>query len=108
MLTKSSSWSVLIYGCLIAGLGYLGYQQAGSLMSLYSGVGSGVVLIICALFMFAKIRVGSYIALTMTTLLTILFSVRYSLTKSSIPGSLAVFSAAMLVFLLAKTTKWKK
>ena len=108
MLKKSTSWTVLIYGILIGAFGYWGYHQTESLMSLYSGVGFGALLVLSALFMFCNLRWASYLALILTTLLTILFSVRYSMTGKSVPAGFAVFSAGMLLFLLARTTKWKR
>lgn len=108
MLKKSTSWVVLIYGLLIAGLGYLGYYQKGSMISLYTGGGAGAILILSSFLMFASLRFGSYIALTATVLLTALFSVRYSMTQNSLVASLAVLSAMMLIYLLAQTTKWKR
>lgn len=41
-------------------------------------------------------------------ILTAVFSVRYSLTGKGILANFSVLSAAMLIFLLAQTTKWKK
>lgn len=108
MLKKSTTWSVLIYGLLLIGLGYYGYYMTGSTMSFYSGSGFGVVLVLSSFLMFASIRWGSYIALTVTVILTALFSIRYSMTGKGLPATLAVLSAAMLLFLLAQTTKWKR
>ena len=108
MLKKSTTWSVLIYGLLLIGLGYLGYYQAGSMISLYAGGGFGLLMVLCSLLMFGNIRWGSYVALTFSVLLTALFSIRYSMTGKGLPATLAVLSAAMLLFLLAQTTKWKR
>lgn len=97
-----------MYGLLMTGLGYLGYHQSGSMISFYCGVGFGGVLVLSSILMFNNIQWGSYVALTLTVALTALFSIRYSLTNKGLPATLAVFSAAMLLFLLAQTTKWKK
>ena len=99
---------VLIYGLLIGGLGYLGYYQKGSMMSLYTGGGAGGILILSSLLMFYGMRWASYVALTITTLLTALSSIRYSITHNGLMASLAVLSATMLIYLLAQTTKWKR
>lgn len=107
MVKKSTSWCVLIYGIILIGLGYLGYQQ-GSNISFYSGAGFGGLLVLSSLLMFANIKAGSYIALAITILLTAIFAIRYSMTSKGIPAILAVISGAMLLFLLAKTAKWKK
>lgn len=108
MLKKSTSWAVLIYGLLIIGLGYLGYEQAGSLPSLYAGVGFGSLLVLGSFLMFNGVRWGSYLALTTTVALTAVFSIRYSIVGKGVPAVLAVLSAGMLLFLLAQTTKWKR
>lgn len=108
MLKKTTTWVVLIYGILLITLGYIGYSSAGSLTSLYSGGSFGALLVISALLMFRGIRWSSYVALTLSTLLTLLFSVRYSITGKTIPAILAVLSGAVLLFLLAQTTKWKR
>lgn len=105
---KKISWPVLIYAILLMGLGYLGYQEAGSKMSLYSGVGSGAVLLICSRLMYAGNRTGAYIALMVTALLTAVFSVRYSNTGKELPAVLAVLSAGMLIFLLVRVVPRKR
>lgn len=98
---------MLIYGVILIALGYMGYQQ-GSQISLYSGVGFGSLLLISAWLMFSHYKVGSYMALIITILLTAIFAIRYSTTGKGLPAVLAVISGAMLLFLLAKTAKWKK
>ncbi len=108
MIKKSTSWTVLIYGILIALLGYLGYSKGGSEISLYAGCGFGALLVLSSLLMFFKIRFGSYAALALTLALTALFAIRYSMTAKEMPAILAVLSAAVLLFLLAKAVKWKR
>lgn len=108
MLKKSTSWVVFIYAILIMTLGYYAYQQSHSVISLYSGLGCGALLLLSSILMFKGVRWGSYVALTTTALLTTVFSIRYSLTRNGLIAALSVLSAAMLLFLLAKTTKWKR
>jgi uncharacterized membrane protein (UPF0136 family) len=108
VLKKSTSWVVLVYGTLIAALGYLGYYQKGSMISLYIGAAAGGILILSSFLMFGHQRWGSYVALTITTLLTATASIRYSITHNGLMASLAVLSATMLIYLLAQTTKWKR
>lgn len=108
MLKKSTSWSVLVYGALLIGLGYLGYHQSQSKISFYMGAGSGGLLILSSLAMFAHRKWGCYAALFLTALLTITFALRYSSTAKMIPAVLSVLSGGMLLFLLALTAKWKK
>lgn len=108
MLKKSTCWSVLIYGLLLIGLGYWGYHQAGSIISLYLGSGLGGLLVLSSLLMFGGYRFGAYAALILTLLLTATFGIRYSMTHKEVPAMLAVLSGAMLLFLLAQSAKWKK
>ena len=108
MLKKSTSWSVLIYGLLLIGLGYFGYSEAGSKISFYMGGGIGGLLMLSSLLMFARYKIGAYGAVILTLILTATFGIRYSLTHKGLPAVLAVLSGGMLLFLLAKTAKWKK
>lgn len=108
MLKKSTSWSVLIYGLLLIGLGYWGYHLKGSMISLYLGLGFGAVLLLSSLLMFLEVKFGAYVAVIVTMILTVTFGVRYSLTHKGVPAIMAVLSGGMLLFLLAKTAKWKK
>jgi len=108
MLKKSTSWSVLIYGLILIGLGYWGYQEAGSKISFYMGAGFGGLLVLSSVLMFFQSKIGSYTAVILTLILTATFGIRYSLTHKGLPAVLAVLSGGMLLFLLAKTAKWKK
>lgn len=108
MIKKSTSWTVLIYGILIAALGYLGYSKGGSAVSLYAGFGFGALLALSSILMFFKIRFGSYAALALTLALTATFAIRYSTTSKGMPAILAVLSAGVLLFLLARAVEWKR
>lgn len=108
MLKKSTCWAILIYGALIAILGYMGYQQSGSKISFYMGGGIGILLVICSLLMFVRFHFAAYAALFLTLALTATFAIRYSLSGKSIPAVLAVLSGGMLLFLLAQSARWKK
>jgi uncharacterized membrane protein (UPF0136 family) len=108
MPKKTTAWSVLIYGLIIIGLGYTGYQQGGSQISLYVGGGFGILLVISSILMFMKMRFGSYAALILTLGLTATFAIRYSITGKGMPAILAVLSGGMLLYLLARTVHWKR
>lgn len=108
MIKKSTCWAVLCYGLLIAILGYLGYHQAGSIVSLYAGVGLGSLLTISAVLMFFDLLFSAYTALLLTLLLTGTFAIRYSVTQKGMPAILAVLSGGMLLFLLARVVNWKR
>ncbi len=108
MPKKATAWSVLIYGLIITGLGYMGYQQGGSMISLYVGGGFGILLVISSILMYFKMRTGSYAALVLTLGLTATFAIRYSITGKGMPAILAVLSGGMLLYLLARTIHWKR
>lgn len=99
---------VLLYGLSLVGLGSLGYYLQMSMASLYSGVAFGGLLIVCSSLMFGGYKTGFYTSLILTVGLTAIFSIRYSLTGKGIPGTLAVISAGMLLFLLAQAARWKR
>lgn len=107
MVRKSTSWAVLIYGLFITALGYLGFYLAESRISLYVGCSLGVLLIFSSILMFNKKPFGAYAAVLLTLILTGTFAIRYSITGHGLPATLAVFSGGMLLFLLARTVRWK-
>ena len=89
-------------------LGTVGYIQAQSSASLYSGLVFGGLLVLSSLGMFAGQKVGAYVALGATLLLTGVFSYRYALTGKGMSALLAVMSAGMLLFLIARLLNTKK
>ena len=105
---KTTSWTVLVYGLLIMGLGYVGYYQAGSHISLYVGTGFGGLLVLSSILMFLQVWMGAYAALFLTLSLTGTFAIRYSMTGKGLPATLAVLSGGMLLFLIARTFHWKR
>lgn len=108
MVKKSTTWSVLLYGVLVLGLGLYGYKSAGSEISLYVGGGLGCLLILSSLVMFGGYQWGAYLALGLTIALTATFAFRYSITNSGLPAVMSVISGGMLLFLMAQTARWKK
>lgn len=108
MLTKAISWTVLAYGIVLICLGYIGYMHTGSKISLYSGSGFGILLILCSLAMFAKNKLGAYIAIILTLFLTGIFAYRYTITERAIPAIFAVISGGMLLFLIAQIANWNR
>ncbi len=106
VLKKSTSWSVFIYGSLVFLLGIFGYFKTQSLMSLYTGGGIGLLLILNSLAMLKQQIWSGYTALALTILLTAVFALRYSSTGKSIPAIMSVISGGMLLFLMAKVSSW--
>ena len=107
MLTKITIWFILIYGIIILVLGYIGFRDSGSLPSLYSGLVFGGLLVLSSIGMFLGQTIGAYVALGSTLLLTGVFCYRYAITGKGLPAILAVLSAGMLLFLLARFGQWK-
>lgn len=107
MMTRTTAWFILIYGVIIATLGYIGYRDAASLASLWAGGGFGGLLVISSLVMFTGRKIGAYISLGATAVLTAVFTYRYVVTGKGLPATLAILSAAMLLFLLVRFGNWK-
>lgn len=107
MLNKTTIWIISIYALIILGLGLLGYVEAGSKASLWSGLGFGLLLILSALIMSSGRIIGAYVSLGATALLTAVFSYRYAASGKGLPAILAILSAGMLLFLLIRFAKWK-
>lgn len=105
---KSTSWVVLGYAIVLFLLGYWAYLKAGSKISLYTSGAFGILLAISAMLMFCNIRFGRHAALFLTVLLTATFAIRYSVSQKGMPAILSVLSAAMLLFLIARTVDWKR
>ena len=105
---KSTSWAVVIYAFLLILSAYWAYENAGSMVSLYSGASFGILLLIAAILMFCGIKFGSYAALFLTFMLTTTFTVRYIITHKGFPAVFSLISAAILVLLIAKTIDWKR
>ena len=88
-------------------LGYIGYREAASMASLYSGLIFGGLLVASGIGMLAGQKIGAYTALVTTILLTGVFSYRYAVTEKDLPAILAILSAGMLLFLLLRFRKKK-
>jgi uncharacterized membrane protein (UPF0136 family) len=103
-LFQIATWSILIYGLLVLLGGVMGYVKAKSQVSLLSGVGSGVALIV-AWFICHQLQqplAGLGLATVVGLVLFIVFVIRFSRTRAFMPsGLMMVFSlAATAVFFL--------
>ena len=105
--SKSTAWAIVFYGAALIVLGIAAYQSSQSKISLIMGCSSGVLLLVSGGFVFRHKKAGAYVALGITALLTVLFSYRYLMTDKVIPAFLAVLSGAMLLFLLARTARFR-
>lgn len=107
MFKKAITWSVLIYGLLLMSLGYLGYTYSGSQISLMAGLGLGFLMVLSSIAMFKQNKLGVYVAIFLTFVITALFAYRYTVSEKTVPAILAVISGGMLLFLLVQAAKWK-
>lgn len=90
---------LLVYAVLMLVGGFMGYR-AGSTVSLYAGVGSGIVLLVAWLVTRSQLDVGLWIGVVVTLLLCISFGMRLAKTGKFMPaGGLLVVSVVALLFL---------
>ncbi len=108
MINPSIRWTILFFGALLIALGIVGYQASHSKISLIMGATFGVLMMGSSGLLFLGKKLGLYTALVLTVLLTGVFSYRYAMTRALLPGFLAVLCAAMLLYLLTQTVKYKK
>jgi len=82
--------TTLIYGILSIVGGMIGYKQAGSKVSLISGVISGLLLLIGAYLLFGGVYPGPTLSGAVSLLLVVVFVVRLIKTKKFMPAGLMV------------------
>ncbi|HBL10381.1 MAG TPA: hypothetical protein DD379_03020 [Cyanobacteria bacterium UBA11162] len=99
-LFEITTWSILIYGLLVLVGGVMGYVKAKSKMSLLSGIGSGIGLLV-AWFLCRQIPIaGLAMATAIALLLFIVFVIRLFRTRTFMPAGLMMVSslAATVLF----------
>lgn len=82
--------TTLIYGILTIVGGVIGYKQAGSQMSLISGLVSGFLLLIAAYLLFGAAPAGPLLSAIVTLVLVIVFCVRLAKTRKFMPAGLMI------------------
>lgn len=93
--------STILYGVLAIVGGVVGYQKAGSKISLLSGVISGVLLIISALIALKGQIWGLSLGAIVTAVLVIVFAVRLVKTRKFMPaGLMSILGIISLFFIL--------
>jgi uncharacterized membrane protein (UPF0136 family) len=97
-----ATWSILAYGVIVLLGGVMGYVKAKSQVSLFSGVGSGIALLVAWFICRQMPLVGLGLATFLGLVLFTVFIIRFLKTRAFMPsGLMMVFSlAATLVFLL--------
>lgn len=94
-----SGIAALVYGTLSIVGGIIGYKNAGSKVSLMSGVITGILLVIGALAQFQGQKWGLYLALFITLLLLIVFAIRLTKTRKFMPAGLMVILGVVTLLL---------
>ncbi len=82
--------TTLIYSLLSIVGGVIGYRQAGSQVSLISGVVSGLLLLIGAYLLFGGVYPGPTLSGIVSLILVVVFVVRLIKTKKFMPAGLMV------------------
>jgi len=101
-LFQIATWSILIYGLVVLLGGVMGYLKAKSKASLFSGLGSGIALLVAWIVCRQAAMAGLGLATLIAVVLFVVFILRFLKTRAFMPaGLMMVFSfAATVVFLL--------
>ncbi len=83
-----ATWSILIYGLVVLLGGVMGYVKAKSQASLYSGVGSGIALLITWFIGTQNPVAGLGLATLLALVLFVVFVLRFSRTRAFMPAGL--------------------
>lgn len=92
--------SIISYGLLAIIGGIIGYQKAGSKISLLSGVISGFLLIISGLVILQGQIWGSTLGITISSLLVIVFTFRFAKTRNLMPAGLMTILGLIVLALI--------
>lgn len=98
---KLSAIIMSVYGLLLLVGGIIGYATAQSLMSLLMGGACALISFIAAFGIWKGCQISKYMALTLSSLLTLFFGYRFWLTQKFMPGGLMlIISLAVVIFLV--------
>jgi uncharacterized membrane protein (UPF0136 family) len=78
----------VVYALFLVAGGVMGWVKASSLMSLYAGVGSGLLLLILSHFIYRKQRWAIIAASILVAMLALFFGIRFVKTGNFLPGGL--------------------
>ncbi len=90
VLTMQSIIATSLYGILSIIGGIIGYKSAGSKVSLISGTISGLLLLIAAYLQLQAQSWGLTLAIIVTSILIVVFTVRLAKTRKFMPAGLMV------------------
>ena len=91
--------AAIAYGILAIVGGIIGYQKAGSKISLISGIVSGVLLILGGLIAFIGIPLGYSLAKLVSFVLIIVFGIRLFKTQKFMPAGIMLIGGIITFFL---------
>jgi uncharacterized membrane protein (UPF0136 family) len=92
--------AALVYGILAIIGGIIGYKQAGSKVSLLSGIVSGLLLIVAAFAQFQGQTWGFTLAVVVTGVLVIVFVSRLVKTQKLMPAGLMTGLGVLTLILI--------
>lgn len=98
-MNRSVPFVTAIFALTDIMLGIIGYREAGSAISLFSGVISGLILLFCLYFMVIRRAWAYVLGAVVSAILLIAFGVRFAKTVSFMPGAMAIFSMILLALL---------
>jgi len=90
VFTMQSIIAASLYGILAIIGGIIGYKKAGSKVSLISGTISGLLLLVAAYLEFQGQSWGFTLAVIITSILVIVFAIRFIKTRKLMPAGLMV------------------
>lgn len=82
--------TTLAYGILAIVGGVIGYKQAGSQVSLLSGLISGLLLLVGSYLLFAGSAIGPTLSAIVSILLIVVFVIRLAKTRKFMPAGLMI------------------
>ncbi|MGB3769436.1 MAG: TMEM14 family protein [Phormidesmis sp.] len=88
--TPLAAFTTLIYGILSIVGGAIGYKQAGSQVSLISGLISGFLLLVGAYLLFGGSPAGLTLAAIVSIVLVVVFAIRLAKTRKFMPAGLMI------------------
>lgn len=94
--------SVIAFAVIVIAGGIMGYVKAKSKASLISGLVSGIALVGCFIAAQSALKGGLMGALVVSSLLTVVFIIRYIKTKKFMPAGMMLICSVGSVGLLAK------
>ncbi|MFE4107330.1 TMEM14 family protein [Almyronema epifaneia] len=92
--------AAIAYGILALVGGVIGYKQAGSQVSLISGIVSGLLLILGGILQWQGVTWGWILSLVVTGLLIVVFISRYLKTRKPMPAVLMVVAGIVALVAL--------